>query len=195
MACRAIEWMPTGILSTTIPGNSGSHDVKFGYEFRRTTIMQVLENTFRGKLTFDLIDDPNNPSSDPNVPTPKLSPVQAFLEGLPVDGGQRSGYTRRHTSENSHGFYIQDSFRWTPRLTVNLGLRWDYFGVAHEKDGLFYRFDTAAGEEVPAGQLYGKDFNNLPRESRLPTTCREREGPSFAAVGACSMTLLPRTSF
>ena len=139
----------------------GRHDVKFGYEFRRTTIMQVLENTFRGKLTFDLIDDPNNISSDPNVPTPKLTPVQAFLEGLPVDGGQRSGYTRRHTSENSHGFYIQDSIRWTPRFTMNLGLRWDYFGVAHEKDGLFYRFDTAAGEEVPAGQLYDKDFNNF----------------------------------
>ena len=35
---------------------SGKHDVKFGYEFRRTTIMQVLENTFRGKLGFDDLD-------------------------------------------------------------------------------------------------------------------------------------------
>src|SRR5262249_23180243 len=128
----------------------GRHDVKFGYEFRRTTIMQVLENTFRGKLSFDIIDDPNSTT----VPPAQLTPFQAFLEGLPADGGQRAGYTRRHTSENSHAFYIQDSFRWTPRLTVNLGMRWDYFGVAHEKDGLFYRFDTTAGEEVPAGQLY-----------------------------------------
>jgi len=140
----------------------GRHDVKFGYEFRRTTIMQVLENTFRGKLSFDVIDDPNSVT----VPPAQLTPLQDFLEGLPVDGGQRSGYTRRHTSENSHGFYIQDSFRWTSRLTMNLGLRWDYFGVVHEKDGLFYRFDTTAGEEVPAGQLYGKDLNNFaPRVS------------------------------
>ncbi len=120
---------------------SGRHDVKFGYEFRRTTIMQVLENTFRGKLSFD--------------------DLTTFLDGSPSDGGQRAGYTRRHTSENSHGFYVQDSFRWTPRLTVNLGLRWDYFGVVNEKDGLFYRFDTTAGEEVPAGQLYNKDYNNF----------------------------------
>ncbi len=132
----------------------GRNDVKFGYEFRRTTIMQVLENTFRGKLTFDVVDDPNNVGQ-------KLTAVQAFLEGLPADGGQRAGYSRRHTSENSHGFYIQDSFRWTPRLTLNFGLRWDYFGVVHEKDGLFYRFDTTAGEEVPAGQLYNKDLNNF----------------------------------
>jgi outer membrane receptor protein involved in Fe transport len=120
---------------------SGKHDVKFGYEFRRTTIMQVLENTFRGKLSFD--------------------DLTTFLEGQPSGGGQRIGNTRRHTFENSHAFYLQDSFRWTPRLTLNLGLRWDYFGVAGEKSGLFYRFDTGSGTEVPVGQLYGKDYNNF----------------------------------
>ncbi|HEY7097114.1 MAG TPA: TonB-dependent receptor [Terriglobales bacterium] len=119
----------------------GKHDVKFGYEFRRTTIMQVLENTFRGKLSFD--------------------DITTFLQGQPSDGGQRGGSTLRHTAENSHGFYIQDSFRWTPRLTLNLGLRWDYFGVVHEKDDLFYRFDTTSASEVPAGQLYDKDLNNF----------------------------------
>ena len=29
---------------------SGKHDVKFGYEFRRTTIMQVIDHNFRGTL-------------------------------------------------------------------------------------------------------------------------------------------------
>jgi len=127
----------------------GKHDVKFGYEFRRTTIRQVLENTFRGKLSF---------SEDPTTLTDALT---FFLEGVPSDGGQRTGNTLRHTAENSHGFYVQDSFRWTPRLTVNLGLRWDYFGVVHEKNDLFYRFDTTSATEVPAGQLYDKDLNNF----------------------------------
>ena len=31
---------------------SGKHDVKFGYEFRRTTIMQVIDHNFRGTLSF-----------------------------------------------------------------------------------------------------------------------------------------------
>ena len=124
----------------------GRHDVKFGYEFRRTTIMQVIENTFRGKLSFD--------------------DLSTFLNGLPSDGSQRQGYTRRHTFENSHGFYVQDSFRWTPKLTVNLGLRWDYFGVVGEKNNLFYRFDPTVSDTVDAGQLYNKDFNNFaPRVS------------------------------
>ncbi|HVO64627.1 MAG TPA: TonB-dependent receptor, partial [Terriglobales bacterium] len=138
---------------------SGRHDIKFGYEFRRTTIRQVLENTFRGKLGFDSITDPLDPTNT-------LSPLAAFLEGLPSGGGQRSGNTLRHTFENSHGFYVQDSFRWTPKLTLNLGLRWDYFGVPGEKNNLFYRFDPnntdPAVQNTPqVGQLYEKDYNNF----------------------------------
>ena len=125
---------------------AGRHDLKFGYEFRRTTIMQVIENTFRGKLSFD--------------------DLTTFLTGEPSDGNQRRGNTRRHTYENSHGFYFQDTFRWSPRLTLNLGMRWDYFGVVGEKDNLFYRFDPAVLDTVNAGQLYDKDFNNFaPRVS------------------------------
>ena len=59
-----------------------------------------------------------------------------FLSGT-VDGGfQYSGDSTRHTFENNFGFYAQDSFRLTPRLTFNYGLRWDYFGVVGEKNNL-----------------------------------------------------------
>src|SRR5438874_2762684 len=48
------------------------------------------------------------------------------------------------------------------KLTVNLGLRWDYFGVVGEKDGLFNRLDLASATNVtPTGQLYNKDYNNF----------------------------------
>ena len=127
---------------------TGRHDLKLGYEFRRTTILHVIDHNFRGTLSFD--------------------DLSQFLQGLPSGGAQISGYTRRHTSENSHGFYLQDSFRWTPRLTVNLGVRWDYFGVVHEKNNLFYQFDPAAGGSlVQVGssggpsKLYNPDYNNF----------------------------------
>jgi hypothetical protein len=121
---------------------SGRHDVKFGYEFRRTTIQVVQDNTFRGKLSF--------------------SDLSSFLQGVPSSGKEAQGDSLRHTVENNHGFYIQDSFRVTPRLTANFGMRWDYFGVVKEKNNLFYRFDpTGAGNVAPAGQLYDKDLNNF----------------------------------
>jgi hypothetical protein len=121
---------------------SGKHDVKFGYEFRRTTIMQVIDHNFRGTLGFNDLAD--------------------FLNGLPSGGKQVAGYSRRHTFQNSHGFFIQDSFRATARLTLNYGVRWDYFGVTGEKNGLFYTFNPANnGSNDPTNQLYGKDFNNF----------------------------------
>jgi Carboxypeptidase regulatory-like domain/TonB-dependent Receptor Plug Domain len=120
---------------------AGRHDIKFGYEFRRTTIQLVQDNTYRGKLTF-----------------PDLS---TFLQGFPDSGKITQGDSKRHSFENNHGFYLQDSFRWTNRLTVNYGMRWDYFGVVGEKNDLFYRFDPASGNVVPAGQLYNKDLNNF----------------------------------
>jgi hypothetical protein len=121
---------------------SGKHDFKLGYEFRRTTIMQVIDHNFRGTLDF--------------------GDLTTFLSGTPDDGAQVAGNSLRHTYQNSHGFYIQDSFRVSPRLTLNYGLRWDYFGVTGEKDGQLWTFDPAnGGDNVRTGQLYGKDLNNF----------------------------------
>lgn len=137
---------------------AGKHDVKFGYEFRRTTIAQVFDHDYRGTLSFDSIPDPNNPN--PNAPP--LTALEAFLEGLPDGGSQIQGDTERHTYQNSHGLFIQDSFRATPRLTLNYGMRWDYFGVTGGKSGEFYTVDyTNGGNNVPTNQLYGKDLNNF----------------------------------
>ncbi len=141
---------------------SGKHDIKFGYEFRRTTIMQLLDHNFRGTLSFGSILDPN-----PLNPNGSLTPLEAFLEGIPDGGAQITGNTLRHTSENSHGIYLQDSFRWTPRLTLNFGMRWDYFGVVAEKNNLFYQFDPASGLLSQVGSsggpshLYNPDYNNF----------------------------------
>ncbi len=100
------------------------HDVKLGVDFHRTSVQQYFDKYFRGRLRFD---GSSNSLGDPLID---------FLAGS-VDGGfQYSGYSTRHTYENNFGFYVQDSFRITPRLSVNYGLRWDYFGVVKERNNL-----------------------------------------------------------
>src|SRR5208283_4502822 len=63
-----------------------------------------------------------------------------------------------------------DSFRWTPRLTLTMGLRWDYFGVPGEKDSLFYGiYQTPSGGSLlrvgrgygGPSSLYNSDYNNF----------------------------------
>src|SRR5205085_10265486 len=65
---------------------------------------------------------------------------------------------------NSHAAYLQDTFRWNRKLTLNLGLRYDYFGVIGEKNDLLSNFDLQRGL-VQVGKdidrLYDRDLNNF----------------------------------
>ena len=101
------------------------HDVKFGFDFHRTTVQQYFDKYFRGSLQ----------ESD-RLCRERLPPDFDFLAGDVTDGFQYAGDSTRHTFENNFGFYVQDSFRVTPRLTFNYGLRYDYFGVVGEKNNL-----------------------------------------------------------
>jgi len=97
----------------------GRHDLKFGYEYSRSSISQIFNRGFRGKLQFDSLDD--------------------FIAGIPntsiFHSTQASGDTNRNTLENSHGGCFPDSIRMARNFTLNLGVRYDYFGIVQEKHG------------------------------------------------------------
>ncbi|HLZ93607.1 MAG TPA: TonB-dependent receptor [Candidatus Acidoferrum sp.] len=92
------------------------HALKFGADFHRTSVQQYFDKYFRGRLKFDS--------------------VSSFLAGDVSSGFQYFGDSTRHTFENNFGLYFQDSYRIAPRLTLNYGMRWDYFGVVGEKNNL-----------------------------------------------------------
>jgi outer membrane receptor protein involved in Fe transport len=120
----------------------GKHDIKAGYEFRRTTVSQNFDSYFKGRLNFSALSD--------------------FLAGTPTGGFQYSGDANRNTFENSHAIYLQDSYHWSSRLTLNLGLRYDYYGLVQEKHGNFTNFNPLTGADILVGQgrLYQPDYNN-----------------------------------
>jgi hypothetical protein len=142
--------------------NRGSHNWKFGYEFRRTSVNQYFDLNHRGKLSFS-DTEVLNPPNPPTVTTA----LQNFLMGNVTAGGsQTQGNSRRHTYQNSDAFYLQDNFRLSHRLTLNYGLRWDYYGVIGEKDNLFSILNSSnnlaqVGVSGGPSSLYPKDFNNF----------------------------------
>ncbi len=83
---------------------------------------------------------------------------------------------RRRYSFNSLAAYVSDNWKITPRLTVELGLRWDYQGRFNERGGLMLSpvegsgglIDTLLSDAVldfagpgSGRTLYNRDFNNF----------------------------------
>ena len=116
------------------------HEVKTGYEFRRTFVNAFFDAGYRGRLDFASLED--------------------FLSGTLSGGRSAIGDSRRNTYQNSHALYVQDAYRWSKNLTLNLGLRYDYFGVIGEKHGLFSNFDPQNGLQM-VDRLYDRDLNNF----------------------------------
>jgi len=125
--------------------NPSRHNWKIGYEFRRTFVDGFFDSGYRGKLSFDTLDD--------------------FIAGTPTGGRQAQGNSSRQTFQNNHSLYLQDSFHISSHITLNYGVRWEYFGVIGEKKDRFSIL-SPAGILTQVHQLYPKDFNNFaPRAS------------------------------
>jgi Carboxypeptidase regulatory-like domain len=126
--------------------NQGRHNLKAGSEFRRTTVDGFFDAGYRGRLDFDSLDD--------------------FIAGRLSGGRQARGDSRRFTFQNNTSFYAQDNYTLRSNLTLNWGIRWDYFGVIGESQDRFSAFDTGSHQVTPTSRLYDKDWNNFsPRAS------------------------------
>jgi hypothetical protein len=123
----------------------GSNDLKLGFEFRRTFVNGFFDAGYRGELNFATLED--------------------FLQGNIDSGRSAEGDSRRGTFQNSYGAYLQDSLKLSRRFTLNLGLRYDYFGVINEEYGRFSDFEPSIGLVLEGthglNSLYHPDYNNF----------------------------------
>lgn len=141
----------------------GRHSFKAGYEWRRTFINSFIDSGHRGKLNFS-----GHTVTDPNTGAQTVfSGLDDFLSGY-IDGGSSAeGNGTRYSYQNNSGAYLLDSWRLSSRITLNYGLRWDYFGVIGAKDNAFSIFDVKTGglETIGAAggpaSLYPKDWANF----------------------------------
>jgi hypothetical protein len=83
-----------------------------------------------------------------------------LLNNLPF-AVSRSGHPELEFANENFSFFIQDDWKAHPRLSLNLGLRYDVSTVSREKNGLLQNFDPDTLTFSPVGEkVHNMDTNN-----------------------------------
>src|ERR1051326_2316280 len=132
----------------------GRHTLKFGFDMYRdqntdANVGGALPQYFFANL-WDLANDA------PNQENATFNPLTGALT-----------QTRHYIRTNTYAGYLQDDFKLKPNFTLNVGLRWEYFGPIYEKHG---NLDVAELGPASApltgafvrvgGDLYNASHNN-----------------------------------
>lgn len=125
-------------ISDTYTYVRGAHTYKFGGELRRIQENSVFSFRLRPEVAFA--------SAGANTILAPGSPTQSYDQNLFLlpDTSQR-GFR-----QSEYGFFLQDNWRVTPRLTLDLGLRYEYFGRPNEVNGFLSNGFLAPGGSVQA---------------------------------------------
>ena len=77
-----------------------------------------------------------------------------YLLGLPYSSQRLQPLLNRYQRTAEFGSYFEDTWKLSRRLTLDLGIRWDYFGPTKFDDGLMFNWDRATGNViVPAAAM------------------------------------------
>jgi hypothetical protein len=136
-----LEWLDNAAVTF------GAHNLKFGGEFRYGGTDNLRANYGRGSITFDNLQD--------------------FLLGQinSTRGRILTGDTHRHVTMSAFGGFVEDVWRLRPRLTVDIGLRYDVTFPVKEDHNLIANFIPELGGIVQVGRgidsPYNTDWNNI----------------------------------
>ncbi|MGH9160150.1 MAG: TonB-dependent receptor domain-containing protein, partial [Vicinamibacteraceae bacterium] len=134
----------------------GRHTLKSGVDFRINQSSEVVGADTSGAFSFSRAF---TQGPDPNLPGPdRGDAVAGLLLGVPSSGGANI-VPGVYTTSRYLGLYIQDDFKVTSKLTLNLGLRYDLETPRTERDDQlsFFDFNTPSpiAEEVGIPDLHG----------------------------------------
>jgi hypothetical protein len=135
---RRVEGYPAW--ADNVSYSRGNHNLKFGFETRHPYWNGGAYAGKKGSITFGSSTTAAlNAFSGGAGGT--ATPLESFLLGIPATGSYISGNPNETRRNWAYGTFIQDDWRITPRITINLGMRWEYQTALTEDNNLEAVFD------------------------------------------------------
>jgi hypothetical protein len=149
----------------------GKHTFKMGFEWQHVKFSTLQPPWSHGEYDYSglFTEIPGVGSGSTGRAQMLLTPIASTVGGPDYvggpsgngdDGGVHNGIYASNISltdngKNYYGTYFNDDWKVSPKLTVNLGLRWDFFGLVYEHHGAQANF-------VPGGAPTGGPMYILP---------------------------------
>ena len=119
----------------------GQHALKAGFEYRHESMNRFAANYPHGRIVMSSVEDG--------------FAFASLLLGYPDYASTPEGYPLTQPRQNMGGVYLLDDWKITSTLTLNAGIRYDYFGVPFDGGGAWrtmnfqQTFTTATGAKIP----------------------------------------------
>jgi len=182
----AEDYSPNGsyIFQDDVTWIHGKHTVRFGYDYRRYVYNDRTSNS-PGTFNFSPLQ-----TGLPGYSTQTGDAFASFLLGGANSASQNIvGYSSGFR-QPEHGMYVTDDWKITPKLTMNIGLRWEIIPPLYEVTNRMSEVslsvpDPNAGNR-PGALIFGGPFND---------TYWKEFGPRFGLAYRLSNKMVIRAGY
>ena len=138
----SIELSTTSQITDNVTKTLGRHTLKAGFQWQRLGFSILQPIAGRGTWSFSGLytEVPTTNGGNTGLAQMLLTPIPGTVAGAAdyVGGADSISASNIANTSQKHEYYagyFQDDFKITPKLTVNLGLRYEYFGQLIENYG------------------------------------------------------------
>jgi len=121
----------TGMLADIVSYSRGKHQFRFGGEMRQGHVNEFYYRHSLGHFVFDGSQGPWPACAANNFVCQDTNALADFLAGDVSSSSLTVGNAERIVTVNAVSFFGGDQWQVTRKLSINLGLRWEYFGPLH----------------------------------------------------------------